>query len=128
MHELALCDAIARAVVDHAEGRNVSTVHLRVGALRQVVPETLSYCWSVVSRGRTLDGSTLSIEEVPGEVVCDDCHARTTLTRFSVGCGSCGGTATRVVAGQELLIVAIDVGEPEHPDAAAADRGRGARQ
>jgi hydrogenase nickel incorporation protein HypA/HybF len=128
MHELALCDAIARSVIVHAEGRKVNTVRLRVGALRQVVPETLSYCWSVVSRGRTLDGSTLSIEEVPGEVLCDDCHARTTLTRFSVGCGRCGGTATRVVAGQELLIVAIDVSEPERPDVADARPAQEARQ
>lgn len=118
MHELALCDSIARAVAAHAGDRRVDSVQLRIGALRQVVPDTLSYCWSVVSRGPQLDGSTLNIEFVPGQVECTDCGARTTLDRFCVGCAVCGGTATRVVAGEELLIMSIDIAEPDHPGSA----------
>ena len=49
MHELSLCQSIY-GITDRArEGRPVVTVRLRVGALRQVVPETLKYCWGVVT-------------------------------------------------------------------------------
>jgi hydrogenase nickel incorporation protein HypA/HybF len=120
VHELSLCDSIARAVADHAGGKRVASVQLRIGALRQVVPETLSYCWSVVGRGPQLDGSVLSIEVVPGQVECADCGGRTILDRFCVSCAGCGSTATRVVAGEELLIMSIDVAEPEHPTVTAS--------
>lgn len=112
MHELALCEAISRSVSSHAAGARVRSVQLRIGALRQVVPETLSYCWSVVSRGALLDGSELVVELVPGEVLCTDCQTRTTLDSFRFACAGCGGKATRVVAGEELLIVSIEIDDP----------------
>ncbi len=112
MHELALCDSIARAVMAHAGSKQVESIHLRIGALRQVVPETLSYSWSIVTGGRHLDGSVLEIEVVPGQVACDDCAALTVLDRFFLACSQCGGSATRVVAGEEFLITSIDVVDP----------------
>jgi len=48
MHELSLCEAIAGVVKNHADGRHVDVVRVRIGALRQVVPESLSFCWSPV--------------------------------------------------------------------------------
>ncbi|MCK5756142.1 MAG: hydrogenase maturation nickel metallochaperone HypA, partial [Mycobacterium sp.] len=48
MHELSLCHAIAGVVTSHAEGRPVEVVRVRVGALRQVVPDSLLFCWSIV--------------------------------------------------------------------------------
>lgn len=112
MHELALCDSIARTVNAHAGSKQVETIHLQIGALRQVVPETLSYCWTIVCSGRHLDGSVLEIEVVPGQVACDDCAALTVLDRFFLACSQCGGSATRVVAGEEFLITSIDVIDP----------------
>jgi hydrogenase nickel incorporation protein HypA/HybF len=120
MHELSLCDSIARAVIQNAGGRQVSSVHLRIGALRQVVPETLVYCWSVVGRGALLDGSVLDIEQVPAEVQCGSCGVRSRLDRFVLTCPDCGGTGVRVVAGEEMLIVAIDVAEDDDPPIGSA--------
>jgi len=39
MHELSLASAVIDTATRHADGRHVSAVHLRVGHLRQVVPE-----------------------------------------------------------------------------------------
>ena len=118
MHELSLCDSIARAALQHAGGRRVRSVQLRVGALRQVVPDTLVFCWSVVSRGPLLDGSVLTIDSVPAEIECGDCGARRTLSRFVLSCPDCSGRHVTVVAGEELLVVSIDVvGDLESPDA-----------
>ena len=49
MHELALCGSIADIVDRRAAGRPVETVRLRIGELRQVVPDTLDYCWTMVT-------------------------------------------------------------------------------
>ena len=43
MHELSLCEAIAGVVKPYADGRHVDIVRVRIGALRQVVPESLSF-------------------------------------------------------------------------------------
>lgn len=121
MHELSLCESIARAVTREAGGRRVSSVRLRIGALRQVVPDTLVYCWSITSRGPILDGSVLEIEHVPAEIECRGCGTRSQLSRFNVNCPSCGGNDVTVVAGEEMLIVSIDVAESPVPSAMLPD-------
>ena len=115
MHELSLCESIARAVTREAGGRQVTSVRLRIGALRQVVPETLTYCWSITSRGPILDGSELEIEHVPAEIECRGCGTRSQLSRFNLCCPGCGGRDVTVVAGEEMLIVSIDVAETPDP-------------
>jgi hydrogenase nickel incorporation protein HypA/HybF len=117
VHELSLCESIARAVTREAGGRRVSSVRLRIGALRQVVPDTLVYCWSITSRGPVLDGSVLEIDYVPAEVECRDCGALSELTRFNLTCRGCGGNAVTVVSGEEMMIVSIDVAEEPGPSA-----------
>jgi hydrogenase nickel incorporation protein HypA/HybF len=97
-------------------------VQLRVGALRQVVPDTLTFCWSVVSRGPLLEGSVLTFELVPAEIECGDCSARRKLNRFVLNCPDCRGRNVTVVAGEELLIVSIDVvGDLDPPGANVTD-------
>jgi hydrogenase nickel incorporation protein HypA/HybF len=118
VHELSLCDSIARAAIQNAGGRRVRSVQLQVGALRQVVPDTLIFCWSVVGRGPLLEGSVLTIDLVPAEIECRDCGARSKLSRFVLSCPDCSGRAVTVVAGEELLVVSIDViSDVDPPDA-----------
>lgn len=42
MHELAICGSIADIVKRRAADRQVAAVHLRIGQLRQIVPDTLA--------------------------------------------------------------------------------------
>ena len=109
MHELSVCDSIARTAIQHAAGRRVRSVQLRVGALRQVVPDTLAYCWTVVGRGPVLAGSVLQVDLVPAEIECGGCGARRMLSRFVLSCPDCGDHDVTVVAGEELQVVSIDV-------------------
>src|SRR5689334_13993130 len=79
MHELSLCNSIFRIVDRAAEGRPVSVVNLQVGQLRQVVPDTLVFCWSMVSEATPLSGSRLNIDSVPGRLMCGSCGSETTV-------------------------------------------------
>lgn len=112
MHELSICEAIARTVVRHAGGRRVRSVQLRVGALRQVVPDTLAFCWSVAAFHPLLEGAELDIEVIPAEVECVECGARHRLERPVLRCPGCDGRVS-VVSGEELLVASIDVVEGE---------------
>ena len=70
MHELSLCEAIAGVVKTHADGRHVDVVRVRIGALRQVVPESLSFCWTLVRDSEDMPDAELELECVTAEVRC----------------------------------------------------------
>lgn len=112
MHELSVSNAIAKVVLEHAGGRPVESVQVRVGALRQIVPDTLRFCWDVVRDQPLLEKSRLEIEHVPGTVECGECGARGTLTEFVLRCPGCGSGLVTVVAGEEFLVTSIELADP----------------
>lgn len=112
MHELSVCAAIADAVARRAAERPVAAIHLRIGQLRQVVPESLVYCWSLLSADTELDGSVLEVENVPARIACRDCGYEAEVGDLPLFvCAGCGGVRVSVVAGEEFLITALDLVE-----------------
>ena len=110
MHELSLSRAIAEICLRHAEGRRVASVRVRVGHLRQVVPDTLAFCFELVAAAEeSLAGAALELVEVPARVRCRACGAQTTLERFELRCGACGGSDLEVVAGEELVVDSLEL-------------------
>ena len=73
VHELSLCSSIQHVVSRAAGDRTVTVVHLRLGRLRQVVPDTLRYCWGLVTADTALAGSELVIESVAVTARCRAC-------------------------------------------------------
>ena len=115
MHELSISNAIAKVVLAHAGGRTVTSVQVRVGALRQIVPDSLVFCWEIVSRQPLLEGSRLEIEHVPGLIECAGCGARSTLTEFVLRCPACGDGLVTVVSGEEFLVTSIELEPAAEP-------------
>ena len=109
MHELSICSAIASTAEKHAEGRPVSQVKVRIGHLRQVVPDALQFGWEVVSSTTQLKDAELVIEQVPAVVECIECGALTTLDLPILACGTCEGFDVKLLSGEELLVVSIDL-------------------
>jgi hydrogenase nickel incorporation protein HypA/HybF len=109
VHELSMCEAIARTVADHAAGRTVRSVTVRIGYLRQVVPETLTFCWDIVTRTTELDGVELHVEHVPAVVACESWSTVTTLDVPVLACGSCGDRSVLLQSGDELLVASLDL-------------------
>ena len=107
MHELSICNAIARTAARHADGRPVTQVTVQIGHLRQVVPDALRFSWEVVSGASGLEDAELVIEQVPAVVECSACGARTTLEAPMVACGTCGAFDVELLSGEELLVVSI---------------------
>jgi hydrogenase nickel incorporation protein HypA/HybF len=110
MHELSLCGSIFDAVDRAAEGRPVAVVHLQVGQLRQLVPDSLRYCWTLVSEDTALAGSELEIDSVPVTLRCLDCDRETTLTdQLLLECSHCENTNVAVTTGEELMLTSLDL-------------------
>jgi hydrogenase nickel incorporation protein HypA/HybF len=111
MHELSICDAIVSTAAKHADGHSVSRVTVQIGHLRQVVPDALQFSWQVVSESTSLKNSSLVIEQVPAVVVCVACGARTTLDLPILACGRCEGFDVKLISGEELVVVSIDLAD-----------------
>ncbi len=121
MHELAVAQAIVAAAESHADGRPVSIVRVRVGRLRQVVPEYLSFYFEVAAKETGCDGAALQWERVDSRLRCSGCGeewdpapppAQTgdeLIVRFR--CPECESADHRVISGDELIVESIDVTE-----------------
>jgi hydrogenase nickel incorporation protein HypA/HybF len=112
MHELSLSGAIVNTVVKHARGRPVSVVSLRIGALRQVVPDTLDFYFDFVARGTVCEGARLEQELVPARLRCTRCEREWEVELPIFMCPGCGGAA-EVASGDELEVESIEVEEVE---------------
>jgi hydrogenase nickel incorporation protein HypA/HybF len=106
VHELSLASAIVDTVERHADGRLVTVITMRIGALRQVVPDSLEFYVDLVGRGTVCDGARLELELVPARLAC--CSGEWEPPSFR--CPSCGGGGT-VVSGDEFLVESIELKE-----------------
>ena len=111
MHELSICRAISEIAERRAEGRRVSRVCIDIGDLRQVVPDTLAFCWPIAVSGTTLEGSRLDVNEIPLTVDCAACGHRTVLEHPLFRCARCSGTDVTVATGDELIITSLELQE-----------------
>jgi hydrogenase nickel incorporation protein HypA/HybF len=101
----------------------VTAVRVRVGALRQAVPESIRFHFEIVARGTLCEGARLEQRRVSAVLRCPTCRnewdpepqaAETAehlipVPRFR--CPSCRGGEVEVVAGDELVVESIDVEE-----------------
>jgi hydrogenase nickel incorporation protein HypA/HybF len=109
MHELSLCRSIAATARSHAAGRPVSVVRVQIGALRQVVPDSLLFCWKVIREFEGMPDAELKYESVPAALNCTVCGNTSEVSVWSMKCPACGSTAVNVANGNEFIITSIDV-------------------
>ena len=109
MHELSISSAVVATAVRHAQGRRVTAVQVRVGALRQVVPESLSFYFEIVARETVCDGAALELELIAARLRCEDCETEWAADAPAFRCPACAGAAVSVVCGDELEVESIEV-------------------
>jgi hydrogenase nickel incorporation protein HypA/HybF len=114
VHELSLSGAIVNTVEKHAAGRPVSVVSLRVGALRQVVPDTLEFYFGFVSKGTVCEGARLEQELIPARLRCGSCAREWAIELPVFMCPDCGAAGrVEVASGDEFEVESIEVEEAE---------------
>ncbi len=108
VHELALTEGIVQAVRDRLGERRVVRVRLEIGRLMAVAPEAMRFCFDVCTRGTSLDGAALEIDEVPVRGTCRRCGAELALPDAVPLC-ACGSADLAIAAGDELRIKEVEV-------------------
>jgi hydrogenase nickel incorporation protein HypA/HybF len=112
LHELSLSSAIVNTVAKHADGRKVSLVSLRVGKLRQVVPDTLEFYFEFQARGTVCEGARLEMEITDARLRCQPCAREWEIEIPAFRCPTCGGSDVKIASGDEFEVESIEVDGP----------------
>jgi hydrogenase nickel incorporation protein HypA/HybF len=115
MHEASIVGHLIEAIgsgVDSGriQGR-IRAVHLRVGKLTSVVPDSLEFFFEAMKADTPLADSRLLIEEMPVRCTCRSCGSTFEVNGPQFGCDSCHSQGVDVVGGRELVIEAVEVEE-----------------
>jgi hydrogenase nickel incorporation protein HypA/HybF len=115
MHELSVAlDLIEIASEELARlgAPRVAAVHLRAGPLAGIDADALLFSFGEAAAGTLLDGARLEIEVPPLIVWCDRCDAeRKVVSIASRRCRTCNAVAPRVVRGDEIELVGLEIVE-----------------
>jgi hydrogenase nickel incorporation protein HypA/HybF len=119
VHELSLAKSIVETVEHHAAGHCVTEVTMTIGALRQVVPESLEFYFELASRDSVCDEAVLIQKFVPVRARCEACQAEWEPKLPLFLCTECGGSG-QPVSGEEFEIESIEILETEQEEVADA--------
>ena len=118
MHEFSICEGLLDAVL--AEMRKVSPPARRmlktrivVGAMRQVVPEYLSFAYESLAKGTPAEGSALDIVPAPVVAKCRKCGWQGEGANPSFQCGQCQSYDLDIEGGTELYLESLEVEQDE---------------
>jgi hydrogenase nickel incorporation protein HypA/HybF len=114
MHELSIASAVLNTALKHAEDRPVEIVAMRVGKLRQVVPDSLLFYWEIVARDTICDDARLELTEIAARLRCDACGTEWEPLIAAFRCPGCASAQVTVAAGEELEIDYLELKEPVH--------------
>ena len=111
MHELGVAGEILEVALSEADrhaAKKVTSIRLRVGVLRAIEPENLSFLFEHLSRGTPAEGARLEIVEEPIRVDCEACGV-SEARAFTFECPRCKGSGVSVTGGDSLSILSLDV-------------------
>ena len=112
MHELSLAEAINKTIKGLCERSawvRVRRIVLKIGHMRQVDPELLSFAFNVISKGTVSEEAELSILELPIVFKCHACGKKIGSEASVFICRNCGSTNVELLSGMELTIESMEV-------------------
>ncbi|MCA8984546.1 MAG: hydrogenase maturation nickel metallochaperone HypA [Planctomycetaceae bacterium] len=113
MHEYSLVRSLLRqiaTIVQEQEGGVVRRVRLRVGTFAGVEPRLMEIAFRELVRESPFSAAELDIEEVPLVGRCEDCALDWELPPDNFLCPRCGGSRVRVMSGEAIELVELELG------------------
>lgn len=111
MHEFSLIQGVLDTVFETAEANGLSCitgVKLRIGGMRQVVPETMRFAFRSAVKGSIAESSGLDMEFLPVVCVCSNCGKETEVEDNVFLCPECHCPDMDIKQGMELIIDSIE--------------------
>jgi hydrogenase nickel incorporation protein HypA/HybF len=92
----------------------VERIVMKIGPLSGVEEDLLKRAFDIACAGTLADGATLEIETAPILVTCEQCGAQTVARPNRLLCGQCGDWHTRLISGDEMQLLRLDLSLDEN--------------
>jgi hydrogenase nickel incorporation protein HypA/HybF len=115
VHELSVCHALLTQVSNHARARGAESVEcitIEVGPLSGTEPGLLREAFLIMRSGGAATAK-LIIERGPVRILCLQCGVNSETRPSRLLCASCGGWRTRLIAGDELRLLRVEMRMPK---------------
>ena len=112
MHELSIAIDIVDIATREAAKENatkINKVDIEVGTLSGVVIEALETAMTEAIRDTMLEGSHISIHEIPAMARCKVCRHEFKIDDWLSLCPECGSPENEVIQGRELRLKTLEV-------------------
>lgn len=112
MHEMSIAQGLLDIIKEEMEKHHATvlrSVRLHIGQLSAIVPESLSFCFEVMTTGTELEGARLNMEIIPLRGICQACKREFEIENYAFECPYCHSSDIETVSGQELSIVEMEV-------------------
>ena len=111
LHELSIAESLLAIITDESKKHGlerVNKVRLQIGKFAAVVPESLTFCFEMVSRDTIASGALIEIETVGIVARCDTCGSSFEVQNQVFLCPRCGEPALQLLSGRELSVISIE--------------------
>jgi len=111
VHELAIAESLLEIIVDESNRhglKRINKVKLQIGEFAAVVPDSLMFCFEMVSRDTAAAGVVIEIESVGVTARCDKCDLSFDVENKIFLCPRCGEAALELLSGRELTVMSIE--------------------
>ena len=95
----------------------VTAIHLGVGPLSGVEGELLQNAYPLASAHTVAEGAELLIKLMPVCIHCTKCEMESEVKPNRLVCGHCGDWRTKLISGDELLLVRVELEKAKIPGA-----------
>jgi hydrogenase nickel incorporation protein HypA/HybF len=112
MHEMSIAQSlidILREEMTRHGATVLKSVRLRIGQLSAVVPDSLSFCFEVITSGTEMEGAQLLMDITPLKAICLECHKGFDIEAYRFTCPYCSSPNIETTSGHDLSIVEMEV-------------------
>ncbi|MUG98574.1 hydrogenase maturation nickel metallochaperone HypA [Scytonema sp. UIC 10036] len=112
MHEVEMMQNILNIAVNRAEeegAQHIRLVHMRVGEVSGIVPDSLQLAFDVAKAGTMAENSRLEIEYLPVRCYCPNCNLEFQPLDQLYQCPQCHQPYCEVRQGKECELAFLEV-------------------
>ena len=120
MHEMGIAleiiDIVTASIPADMTHPRVAKIHLKIGKLSALVPESLRFCFEIAARDTALKDAELVMEETPVVARCKACRYEWTIEGPAFSCKKCNSGEIELLSGREHDIRSIEIEDEETND------------
>jgi hydrogenase nickel incorporation protein HypA/HybF len=115
MHELSLCQSLVDILLAEVKKLDkpvrVRRVHVVAGALRQIVPDAMTFAFEFLTRDTPAADAVLELIVLPISARCRDCDWQGEIEEICFQCRACRSTKLDIQTGKELYLKSFEIEE-----------------